>query len=251
MAGGLGLGAVPLLLLVAAVGLAAATQGATGVGFTLVAAPCCALLLQGPDVIGTVARLALVVDVVLVVRHRRELDVHTARTYLWAAAAAVPIAVVAGIVLSSQLLVLGAATVTLAGAGALMILTRRPEGAGVPATVGGPAPRVAAGFAAGFLGVTTGLSGPPVALDAARQRMPAARTRGTLALFFAAVDFLAIVVHRSAVAWQPTALLLVPLALGLLAGQRAVGAVSEGKLRVAMLTLVCAAALGAIARLAW
>ena len=59
-----------LILLAAAAALGAAAQRATGIGFSLVVAPACAIALAPDASIGTLVRLALVADIAVLVTER-------------------------------------------------------------------------------------------------------------------------------------------------------------------------------------
>ena len=61
-----------------AVATGALAQATTGIGFTLVVVPAAALLLDAGDVLGTVARLGLLVDLVVLWQGRRSFDARLA-----------------------------------------------------------------------------------------------------------------------------------------------------------------------------
>ena len=227
------------MLLMLAVATGAVAQATTGIGFTLLVVPACALLLDAGDVLGTVARLGLLVDLAVVYQGRHALDLRLAGRYLVPAALAVPVALVASALVPERGLVVAAATVTLAGG----ILLLRPDAIGR----GRP---VAAGFASGFLGVTVGMSGPPVALDTARQGLSADATRASLAAFFAVVDLTAALVHPTAAGAGITALLAAAAVVGLLAGHHLARRVAGDEVRRGIAVLVVAGALAALARVA-
>jgi uncharacterized membrane protein YfcA len=227
------------MLLVLAVATGALAQATTGIGFTLLVVPAAALFLDAGDVVGTVARLGLVVDLAVVWQGRRGLDLRLAGRYLGPAAAAVPVALLASAVVPERGLVLAAAGATLVGG----VLLLRPEvvGAGRP---------VGAGFASGFLGVTIGMPGPPVALDTARQGLSPEATRASLAAFFVAVDLAAAAVHPAAAGAATTAVLVLAAAVGLVGGHHLARRVDGGEVRRGIAALVVAGALAALARVA-
>jgi uncharacterized membrane protein YfcA len=227
------------MLLVLAVVTGALAQATTGIGFTLLVVPACALFLDAGDVLGTVARLGLLVDLAVVWQGRHGLDLRLAGRYLGPAALAVPIALVASAAIPERGLVLVAATVTLAGG----LLLLRPDAVG-------PGRPLAAGFASGFLGVTIGMPGPPVALDTARQGLSPEATRASLAAFFAVVDLTAAIVHPEAAGAGVTALLVVAAVVGLVAGHHVARRVPGHEVRRGIALLVVAGALAALARVA-
>lgn len=231
-----------LLALGLAVLVGAGAQSTTGIGLAIVLAPVCALLLDGSLVIGTTARLALVVDLALAVRHRSEVDGRTVQAYLLPAAAAVPPGLLLLHVLPPGLLTLLAGVASLVAAA---VLLRLPHAAPTT-TVPRHRPLRTAGFAAGLMGVTTGLSGPPVALDGVRQQLPAARRTGTLAVFFVGVDLLAVLSNPQAVPTSVAVVLIGAAMVGMAGGHHVATAVGEVRLRTGVLLLVAASALTAI-----
>lgn len=228
---------VIVLLLAVAVGSLA--QATTGIGFTLVVVPACALLLDPSDVLGTVARLGLLVDLAVLYQGRRSLDLRHVGGYALPAALAVPAALAASAAVPERGLVGVAAAATMAG-GVLLLRQPAVAGAGRP---------VAAGFASGFLGVTVGMPGPPVAIDSARRGLTPEATRASLAAFFAVLDLAAAVAHPSAVGGGLTALLAAAAAAGLVAGHRVARRADAADLRNALAVLVVAGAAAALARL--
>jgi uncharacterized protein len=233
------------VLLVLAVAFGAFAQGATGIGFTLVAAPACALALDASDVIGTVARLAVVVDVALVAGGVRHVDVRVAARYLWFALPAVPIAVVVASVVAAEVLVVAAATTTLA---CVLLMTRARAVAPAAPRMAGPSQQAVAGFASGFMGVTTGMSGPPVALESIYARRPVLRNRATLALFFLVIDTAAVLTHPDAIRGSAMIPLVAALLVGLLVGRRITTLVSEHAIRQSVAAVVAMSAVAAVVR---
>lgn len=236
---------VAVVGLVLAVAFGAFAQGATGIGFTLVAAPACALALDASDVIGTVARLAIVVDVVLVARDVRHVDVRVAATYVWFALPAVPVAVVVASVVAAEVLVVAAAATTFACA---IVMTRASAAPALAPRMVVPTHQAVAGFASGFMGVTTGMSGPPVALESINAKRPAVRNRATLALFFLVVDVAAALTHPEAIGRTAMVPLIAALLIGLVVGRRITTLVSEHAIRQSVVAVVAVSALAAVVR---
>lgn len=235
---------LPLLLLVVAVAAGAVAQGTSGIGFALVAAPACALVLPSDEVVGTVVRLALLVDVAILVQARTHLQLGLVGRYLAASALAVPLAVAASSSVENDVLVVGAAVLALLGAAAVLRGGRPTAVAGPPS---GPLPYLA-GFAAGFFGITTGMSGPPVAVEATRRGLSPAATRGSLAAYFAVVDATSSVLNPRALSPGRLILLAAVVGGGLLLGRRIAGRVPDERVRIAVVVLVVASALAAILR---
>lgn len=239
------MGLTDIALLLAVTGGAFA-QGVTGIGFTLVAAPACALALDSAHVVGTVARLAITVDVALAARDIRQIEFRIVGNYLWSAPLALPLAIVVSAVLPAPVLVTGTALGTLFCVALLM--WPRPSSPRSSSSRAATLRQAVAGFASGFMGVTTGLSGPPVALEAIRTRRPVVRSRATLALFFAVIDVTAAFVHPLAVGLGALLPLVGALLVGLGVGRHLADIVSERSLRFGLAAIVAVTALGAIAR---
>jgi uncharacterized protein len=236
---------IALLLLLAAVALGAFAQGATGIGFGLLVAPVSALVLDPGEVVGTVARIGLVIDLVLVVRGRAIIDRRVLANYVACAVLAVPFGIAAVAVLPDTAVIVGVSLLTLAGAATLLVARPVPDRAVV---AGRPAAQRVAGFAAGFMGVTSGMPGPPVAIEAARRHAPPAQARATLAALFVVVDSAAVAANPHAVPIATTALLAVVAAVGLLLAKRLAGGLDPAVVRRGLLALVVASALGALVR---
>jgi uncharacterized membrane protein YfcA len=234
-----------LLLLLAATGLGAFAQRTTGIGFALLVAPMCALALDANTALGTVVRLAIVADVVVLVGDRGAVAWRSVATYLMPAALAFPVALIVSAAVSSQALVVSAAVIT---AGAAVVLFRaRPAAVPSPAGMTSTSTRVAA-FAAGFMGVTTGMSGPPLALQATLSGRALATDRATMTALFLVIDLAALVAHPHGVGGPPLAALVVALGLGAGAGGWAVSRLRDAHLRRLIPPLVLASACAAVAR---
>lgn len=161
-----------LVVAVGAVFVGAVVQGSVGFGLGLVAAPVLALvepgLVPGPLLVSITVLTALVA-----VRERIALDL---RGLAWALAGRVPGTVAGAVVvasLSPRALSSALAVVVLLGV-ALSVVGWDPEPR--------PALLFSAGAASGFMGTTTSVGGPPVAL--AYQRSSGPELRATLGAFF-------------------------------------------------------------------
>jgi uncharacterized membrane protein YfcA len=238
-----------VVVVIVAVAFGAFAQTTTGIGFALAVAPACALAFEPAIVIGTVARLAVVADVAVVMTGVGDLDVGIALRYLWPAVLAVPLAALATAVLPVTVVVTGAAAATL---GTVCVTAVFPVGR--RATVTGRRDRwtgTVSGFAAGFLGVTAGLSGPPVALHTTLSGRPLARSRSTLALFFLVIDVVAALTHPRSAETHVMITLVGAAAIGIVVGGRVARVVDESVLRPALLVIVAASGVAAMARIAF
>lgn len=246
-----------LVLLLAAVAVGAFAQRTTGIGFTLLAGPACALALEPDHALGTLVRLAIVSDLLVLLADRSGLDVRELRRFLWPAALAFPLALLAANALPATALVAGAAIATIVAALALQRSTslarRHPATAGagpvVPVVpVVHPSTTNVAGFAAGFFGVTTGMAGPPLALHASVSGRPLAASRATMTMFFLAVDLVALAAHPTAARPGVTLPLLGAVVAGAAIGAPAARRLPEAQLRRAIPPLVLAGACTALVR---
>jgi uncharacterized protein len=219
-----------LVVAAGAVGVGACVQGSVGFGFALLAGPPLlavdARLVPGPLVV-----LSLVLNLALVHRERRALDLRSVR---WAIVGGLPgaaLGAMAVAVLSPRAL-----TVTFA----LLVLAA----VAVAATGHHVAPTsrtlLAAGAVSGFMNTAASIGGPPMAL--VYQRSPGAELRATLAGFFLVGSCVSLVglaafgelAGREAV----SGLMLVPaLAAGLAFSRRAARRLDAGHTRVAVLAV--------------
>jgi len=170
-------------LILAALAMAAGTiiQGAIGFGTNLVAAPILAII--DPDLVPVPVILASFVFNVLVARRDRgELPWQAVR---WPLVGLVPASIA------------GAAAVALIDKRGLGILFAVLVLLGVGLSISGLHPRptkpalTIAGAASGFMGTTTGIGGPPMALMFQRHRGP--QIRASLARFFGVGSIVSIV----------------------------------------------------------
>ncbi len=229
------------LLADAVVAVGALLQGAVGFGVALVAAPVLALL--DPGLIpGPMILAALVLTLLMAVRDRRGMDL---RGLSWAipghlagtAAAAVLVAAIPprGLGVTFGILILLAVGLSAVG--------RAP-----------PVRRdtlLGAGLLSGFMGTTTSVGGPPIALLLQGAEGP--RLRGTLSGFFFLGGLVSLVglaaAGRFGLPEAAQGLALVP---GILAGfalsHRAARRVDRGWVRPAVLAVAAAAAMGVLIR---
>lgn len=237
-----------LVLLGTTVAVGAFAQRTTGIGFTLLVGPACAMALQPDAALGTAVRLAIVADLAVLIAQRTGLTWREVGAYLWPALAAFPLALGAVRVVPADVLLVTAACATIVAALALV-----PRGTPMTTDPNGQDDRPAfdaraAGFAAGFLGITTGMAGPPLALHATLTRRPLAASRATMTAFFLVIDAAAIIAHPTAASTATTAVLVVALLTGTVVGGLAVDRIREISLRRAIPPLVIAGACTALVR---
>ena len=165
---------IALVLVTVLVAGAACIQGAAGFGMALLAAPLLTLL----DRSFAPAPLVLAVLPLSVLIAQRDWAHLDRRGLAWAIGGRLPGVVLGGVaaaLLSQHTLALVLGLGVLAAVGLSMVTARlRPT----------PGTLVSAGFASGFMGTTTSIGGPPMALVYQRSDGPAFRS--TLAIYFAA-----------------------------------------------------------------
>lgn len=223
----------------AIVGVSALIHGGVGIGFPIVAAPLLALLSRD-FVPGPTIAVAAAVTVTLAVRESGSIDRSTIR---WALLGALPGSIAGaftvanlperGLTILFALVLLGAIALTVLG---LEISLR-------PVTLAG------AGLAAAFMGTTTAVGGPAIAV--VYQRAPGPVIRGTLNLFFAALSAFGLtsltLVGEFGGSDAAMALALVPGAVaGLLVSRRLAAVIDAGRVRAAVLVVAASAAVVAV-----
>lgn len=219
----------------------AVIQGSIGFGLNLIVAP--ALIAIDPGLVpGPPAFLSLVLTLLMVRRDRRSADV---RGVGWALAGRVP--------------------GTLAGAAAVAVLTEHGLSTAfgillllaVLMTASGyrlrptPGALVAAGLLSGFMGTTTSVGGPPMAL--VYQEADGATIRGTLAAFLTVGISLSLLslaaIGRFGGAEMRASLVLVPaLIVGFAVSRRVAPWLDRGRTRTAVLLISGASAVVILAR---
>ncbi|SDK89352.1 hypothetical protein SAMN05421874_112166 [Nonomuraea maritima] len=232
-----------LVLLVGglAVFVGAVVQGSVGFGAGLVAAP--VLTMLEPDVMpGAIQVVNMTLPLFTLAREWRTVDW---RGFGFAALGRLPGSIIGAAVIvyvsvyTRGLLV--AAMVLLA-----VVLTARSLSVprnGLTIT--------SAGFVSGITGTATGIGGPPVAL--VYQNAKGAQIRATLAMFFLlsaaqSLVILAVVGELPAGALGIGAALVAPMVLGFLASAPLRRYLDGGRVRVAVLTVAAASAVGLIAQ---
>jgi uncharacterized protein len=240
-----------LLLLAAAAAVGAMAQRSTGTGFSLVVAPACAVAVLPDASIGTLVRLSLMADIVILLSERSSIDWRSVRRLLAPAALAVPVALVVGALVPGPTMAAATSVVTLAAAGAMVLGGLRrfaaPDpSAGPPLTVEAAVSSRVAGFAAGFMGVTTGMPGPPLALHASRSRGPLASDRASMVVLFLVIDLVATLTHPRSLPAPQLGVLAVAVVAGLGCGAWLSGRVHDRHLRTALVVIVALGACGGL-----
>nr|WSW69163.1 TSUP family transporter [Streptomyces sp. NBC_00995] len=167
----------PEQVAVAAVALGALAQAATGMGFSLVAAPALIAALGPQRGVSTVLVLAVLASLLPLSRDRRHTRPRDAGRLLVPTLLSTPVAAWLLHTLDTRWLAVVAGCGVLAGVGLLASgvrssFLRRPQGAW------------AAGIASAALNVIGGVGGPPIGLYAANTDWSARETRATLHAFF-------------------------------------------------------------------
>jgi len=225
------------LAVAAAVGLAAAAQVLSGVGFALIASPLLIASLGHLEGIRLTLVLSVVLNVVILTRSYRAVRWADAlRLLLPAAVLMVPTLVVSAQLSSAA--VSAAAGVAILFAVALVADGRRAG------WVQGPAGAVAAGATSGVLNVLAGTSGPPVALFVAHRGWPPRVATATLQAYALPLNVLTLAVLGLPTA-QPGRLAAAAggLLVGTITAWPLLTRVTPARVRAATLTLAAAGAI--------
>lgn len=220
-----------------AVGAGAAVQRVTGLGFSLVCAPVLVAAEGALPGVRLVNVLALVSNLVLLVRLREDVRWRQGlRVLLPAVVVAVPAGILARRLDPSLLTVCAGLTCLLAVA---TVATGRRHHLGA----------VPAGALAGVGNVVAGVGGPAVAAYALAEDWPPAQARASLQAIFAALNAVSIAALGLPAIPVPRAVaLLASLGVGLLLGDVLGRFTSEAAVRRAMIAVAVAGSLAAIAR---
>ncbi len=173
------------LAVCAAVAVGAAAQWVSGVGFVLVCGPLLVTALGPREGVRLAVVLSMVVNVVVLAGAHRRIRWRDLPVLLGAALLATPLWAYAVRGTSSQLLALIAGLCAVAGAVAVGSGLRWPAARG---QVGA----ATAGLVSAGMTVVAGIGGPAVSLYAANAGWSLARSRGTLQVYFLAVNVVAL-----------------------------------------------------------
>lgn len=234
-----------LLVAVAlAVLVGALAQSVSGIGFSLVCGPFLVAALGPADGVRLGVALSLVLNAVLLWRHRDAVDLRGAALLLVPAALALPL--LARLLRDAPVRLAEA----LAGAAALLGATALAAGLRLRAARG-PAGAVAAGALSAAMTVVAAIGGPAVALYAANAGWPAEATRSTLQLYFLALNLVAAaVLGLPEVGAVVLAACSAALAAGLVAGAPLARRVPDTAARRTTLALAGAGGLAVLLRAA-
>lgn len=176
-----------LVAVVLAVLVGALAQSVSGIGFALVCGPLLVALLGPADGVRLAVALSLVLNAVLLWRHRHAVDLRRAVLLLVPAALATP--VLARVLRAAPVRLAEA----LAGAAALLGAVALATGLRLRAARGAGG-AVAAGVLSAAMNVVAAVGGPAVALYAVNAGWPAEAARSTLQLYFLALNVVALAV---------------------------------------------------------
>lgn len=170
---------------VAAVLVGALAQSVSGIGFSLVSGPLLVAALGPADGVRLGVVLSLALNVALVARYRREIDLRAALLLLLPTALTLPLFAVLARSVPER--------TAAAAAGAVVVLGAVLLGSGLrwPAARGRTG-AVAAGVVAGATTVAASVAGPPIALWAANAGWSATVQRATLQAYFLGVNLVAL-----------------------------------------------------------
>ena len=163
----------------------AVAQAISGIGFSLVCGPFLVALLGAHDGIRLSVLLSLLLNVALLARLRREVDVRGALLLLVPAALATPAWALLVRSWPERPARMAAGAVVVLGAGLLASGARWERATGAVGAVG-------TGVVAALTNVVASVAGPPVALWAENARWDARRQRATLQAFFLGLNLVAL-----------------------------------------------------------
>lgn len=166
-----------VLVSVAVVAFASATQAVTGFGFALLAVPLLALLLDPHTAVVSVTGVALVLSTLGAARERSHVEWRSAGMVALTSLLGIPAGLFVLASLSLTTLYALIAVVVLSFTALLAFRLRVPPGRHV---------EVAAGVSSGALLAATGMNGPPLVLAFQAMRLPPRAMRATLQAAFAA-----------------------------------------------------------------
>jgi uncharacterized membrane protein YfcA len=165
--------------------LGAVSQAVSGIGFSLVCGPFLVALLGAREGVRLSVLLSLLLNVALLARLRRDVDVRGALLLLVPAALATPAWALLARSLPERPARMAAGAVVVLGAGLLASGARWRRATGRAGAVG-------TGIVAALTNVVAGVAGPPVALWAENARWGALRQRATLQAFFLGLNLVAL-----------------------------------------------------------
>ena len=229
------------VLAAVAVALGAVAQSVSGIGFSLVCGPFLVAVLGVHDGIRLSVLLSLLLNVVLLARHRSAVDRRGAVLLLAPAALATPLWALAVQALPERPARAAAGAVVLLGALLLASGLRWHAARGSTGAVG-------VGVVAALTNVVAGVAGPPVALWAENAEWDAERQRATLQAFFLGLNLVALPsLGAPRVGWATLLAAVLALALGAALGVVVAARVSS---RAARRTTLGLAATGGLVVLA-
>lgn len=219
----------------------AVAQSVSGIGFSLVCGPFLVALLGVYDGIRLSVVLSLLLNVILLTRHRAEVDRRGALLLLVPAAVATPVWAVLTRSVPERPARAAAGAVVLLGAGLLASGVRWRAATGTVGAVG-------VGVVAALTNVVAGVAGPPVALWAENADWPPDRQRATLQAFFLGLNLVALpTLGLPRVGLAVLVGCLAALAVGVGLGGLVSGRVPEGVARRVTLGLAAAGGLVVLA----
>ncbi|WP_196279276.1 sulfite exporter TauE/SafE family protein [Catellatospora vulcania] len=235
------------LLAFAVLTVAAFAQAISGFGFSLVAVPLLAMIVDPQPAVVAATMVSCCLNTANAYGHRRHLDLGATRRLLPWVLAGLPLGVLALRLLPSGALVAVIALVTL---GCTVVVWR-----GWHLAPGGWTLR-GAGLLSGVLTTATATNGPPLVAALQAMRLEPRAFRATLALLFAAVSPIAVAGFLLAGLLSTRALLVAAVglpaaALGGWAGNRLFARFAAGTFRRMVLGALVVSSAAALAKAAW
>lgn len=228
------------MIVALAVALGAVSSVVSGFGFALVCGPALVAALGREEGVRLTLLLSVLVNIAILVRERRQIAWRTALVLAAPAVVTTPLFVAALAVTPTRVGEALAGAAALTGAGLVASGVRWPAATGTAGAVG-------AGVVSAAMNVAAGISGPPVALWADNAGWSGPRLRGTLQVYFLALNAVALgSLGAPSGERLPTAVLA--LAVGVALGAVAVRRVSAAAARRTTLGLAAAGGLAVLVR---
>lgn len=224
------------MLITVVVFFAIFVQAVTGFGLALVSMTILAGIIGVRTAAPLVALVALVAEVVILLRYREALSLRAVVRFTVAALPGIPVGIVALRWVDAGILTTTLGIIITLYALYALLTPRLPE-------LNHPAWAVGLGFLAGLFGGASNISGPPIIIYGTCRRWPVATFKSNLQGFFLVTSVITLGGYAlggliTRLVWQDFLLALPGVALGLIAGFRLDGRLNPARFRQAIMVLL-------------